>query len=91
MGRQVPNRYDRDHPEGVRKSKRTCNCSASARSCCSQYKSAPFKVADGSRWIVVLGGREHMEELQKAPEDALSFLDAADDVSSKLYRNRIIV
>ncbi|KAN0094344.1 Cytochrome P450 [Tylopilus felleus] len=38
-----------------------------------KYKSAAFKVVDGYRWIVVLGGREHIEELRKAPEDALSF------------------
>ncbi|KAI9571035.1 cytochrome P450 [Boletus coccyginus] len=44
-----------------------------------KYKSAPFKVADRYRWIVVLGGRQHIDELRKAPDDVLSFLDAASD------------
>lgn len=61
------------------------NCSANARSPCSQYKSAAFKVVDGYRWIVVLGGREHIEELRKAPEDALSFTAEINYVSSKIH------
>ena len=56
------------------------------KSRCSQYKSAPFKVADRYRWIVVLGGRQHIEELRKAPDDALSFPEAANDVCSKISR-----
>jgi len=49
-----------------------------------QYKSAPFKVADRYRWIVVLGGRQHIDELRKAPDNELSFMDAASDVCSKI-------
>ncbi|KAF8552120.1 hypothetical protein OG21DRAFT_1524005 [Imleria badia] len=45
-----------------------------------KYKSAPFKVTDGSRWIVVLGSRQHIEELRKALDDVLSFIDAVDEI-----------
>ena len=54
-----------------------------------QYKSAPFKVADRYHWIVVLGNRQHIDELRKAPDDALSFLDAANDVRSEISHCKI--
>ncbi|KAI9571037.1 cytochrome P450 [Boletus coccyginus] len=50
-----------------------------------KYKSAPFKVADRYRWIVVLGSRQHIDELRKAPDDVLSFLDAASDSIQMKY------
>ncbi|KAG9310147.1 cytochrome P450 [Chiua virens] len=58
------------------------------------YKSAPFKVADRYHWIVVLGSRQHMEELRKAPDDTLSFHEAANEtirteytLGSEVYHN----
>ena len=47
-----------------------------------QYKSAPFKVAEFYRWTVVLSSREHVEELRRAPDDALSFAVAVNDVNN---------
>ncbi|KAN0100091.1 Cytochrome P450 [Tylopilus felleus] len=44
-----------------------------------KYKSAPFKVAEPSRWTVILGSREHLEEVAKASEDEFSFLEAIND------------
>ena len=48
----------------------------------------PFKVADRYRWIVVLGGHQHIEELRKAPDDELSFHHASNDVSSNIVTER---
>ena len=49
----------------------------------------PFKVANRYRWVVVLSGRDHVEELRKAPDDALSFPEAANEVRSQTYRRRM--
>ena len=46
-----------------------------------QHKSAPFKVATLYQWIVIFGSREHVEEVRRAPDDALSFTDAMHDAS----------
>jgi hypothetical protein len=45
-----------------------------------QHKSAPFKVANGFGWVVVLSNRKHIEELRRAPDDELSFMEAFLDV-----------
>ena len=74
----------RQPPGRVRESKWIYSCSVNLRSRHSQYKTAPFKMTDGSRWLVVFGGRQHIEELRKATEDVLSFIEAADDVSGKI-------
>ena len=47
-----------------------------------QHKSAPFKVANKYGWMVILSNRKHIEELRKAPDDELSFFQAASDVSN---------
>lgn len=49
-----------------------------------QYKRAPYKVAAFDRWLVVVSSREHMEELRRAPEDTLSLIEYANDVSFQL-------
>lgn len=46
-----------------------------------QHKGAPFKVAALHRWTVMIGSREHVEELRGAPDDTLSFLEAANYAS----------
>ena len=46
-----------------------------------QHKSAPFKIADHFRWTVILGSREHIEEVLRAPEQVLSFMEGTADVS----------
>ena len=45
-----------------------------------QYNSAPFKIAEPTRWIVILSNREHLEELAKASDDEFSFKEAINDV-----------
>ena len=47
-----------------------------------QHKSAPFKVAELYHWTVVLSKREHVEELRRAPDDTLSFAQAANEASN---------
>jgi len=41
-----------------------------------------FKIPDLLHWIVVVTEPSMVEEIRKAPENLLSFIDALDDVSS---------
>jgi len=41
-----------------------------------KYKGSPFKVANISRWMVVVSGQKFVEELRNADDDVLSFLEA---------------
>ena len=45
-----------------------------------QHASAPFKVANRYDWMVILSNRKHIEELRRAPDDELSFMEAFIDV-----------
>lgn len=36
-----------------------------------------------NKWIVVVTGRNHLDEFRKAPDDVLSFQEAIDDVCSR--------
>ena len=54
-----------------------------------QHKSAPFKVADFYRWIVILDNRDHIEELRRAPDDTLSFTEVIHDVSNQFLPLRL--
>ena len=47
-----------------------------------QHKSAPFKVANGYGYVVILSNRKHIEEMRGAPDDELSFMEAANDVNN---------
>jgi hypothetical protein len=47
-----------------------------------QHKSAPFKVANRYGWMVVLSNRKHIEEIRRAPNNELSFMEAFIDVSN---------
>ena len=47
-----------------------------------QHKSAPFKVANKYGWMIILSDRKHIEELRRAPDDELSFMEAFIDVSN---------
>ncbi|KAJ7278114.1 cytochrome P450 [Mycena rebaudengoi] len=42
-----------------------------------KYPGQAFKVVLGNRWLVILNGRALIQELQKAPDDELSFIEAA--------------
>ncbi|KAF8844237.1 cytochrome P450 [Paxillus ammoniavirescens] len=44
-----------------------------------KHKGTAFKVADLYRWTVVVSGPHFLEDVRKAPEDELSFLEASND------------
>lgn len=48
-----------------------------------QYPDGIFKVATIDKWMVVVTGRKRLDELRKAPDDALSFQEATDEVCSR--------
>lgn len=50
-----------------------------------KYPGRPFKLATVSRWIVVLGGSKHVDEIRKAPEDVLSFRQAVAETMQSRY------
>ncbi|KXN83236.1 Ent-kaurene oxidase [Leucoagaricus sp. SymC.cos] len=50
-----------------------------------KYPGQPFKVATMSRWIVILGGSKHLDELRKAPDNVLSFREAAAETFQTRY------
>ena len=54
----------------------------------AQHNGAPFKIATLYHWVVVVTSREHVEELQHAREDELSFRDAICEVRSTLLSRR---
>lgn len=47
----------------------------------TQFKDRAFKVAQLDGWHVIVSGNKLVEELRKAPDDQLSFLEAVTDVS----------
>ncbi|XP_006458661.1 hypothetical protein AGABI2DRAFT_217430 [Agaricus bisporus var. bisporus H97] len=50
-----------------------------------RYPTGIFKIANISSWIVVLTGRQFLDELRKAPDDVLSFRQAMNDVLQTKY------
>ncbi|KAF5349477.1 hypothetical protein D9756_008934 [Leucocoprinus leucothites] len=44
-----------------------------------RYPNGVFKVATISKWIVILTGQKHLDELRKASDDILSFEGAVDE------------
>ncbi|KAJ3522608.1 hypothetical protein NMY22_g11821 [Coprinellus aureogranulatus] len=49
-----------------------------------KYKGAPFKVPTfetASRWLIVVSGRNMIDDIRKAPVDVLSLNEAAFDAS----------
>lgn len=45
-----------------------------------QHKGKVFKVAFTDRWLVVVTGKKLVDELQRLPDDVVSFVEAAGDV-----------
>ncbi|KAG5651717.1 hypothetical protein H0H81_007722, partial [Sphagnurus paluster] len=43
------------------------------------YRGAAFRIPGISKWMVVVSGHKMIEELKKAPDDQVSFLEAAAD------------
>ena len=54
----------------------------------SQWPNTMFKIPDLLQWIVVATEPSMIEEIRKAPDDVLSFLDALEEVSSFLSSPR---
>jgi len=48
----------------------------------SQWPNAIFKIPDMLQWLVVITESRVIEEIRKAPENLLSFMDSLDEVSS---------
>jgi hypothetical protein len=48
-----------------------------------QHKDAPFKVANLHRWMVIVSGRQLLEEICKSHDDELSLLEAINDVNNE--------
>ncbi|KAF8524847.1 cytochrome P450 [Hysterangium stoloniferum] len=51
----------------------------------SRYKPMPFVIPDLNRWHVVLTNEKMIDELRKAPDDVLSFNEAAKDIIAGDY------
>ncbi|KAF9235151.1 cytochrome P450 [Melanogaster broomeanus] len=50
-----------------------------------KHKAAPFKVASLNRWMVVVSGRQLLEDICKSPDDELSALEATNDILNVQY------
>ncbi|KAH7886354.1 cytochrome P450 [Phlebopus sp. FC_14] len=50
-----------------------------------KYKEAPFKVANLHKWMVIVSGRQLLEEMRNAPDDQLSFLESANQALKVEY------
>ncbi|KAL9714650.1 hypothetical protein Ac2012v2_001309 [Leucoagaricus gongylophorus] len=50
-----------------------------------RYPDGIFKVATIDKWMVVVTGRKRLDELRKAPDDALSFQEATDETLQVKY------
>ncbi|KAJ3557279.1 hypothetical protein NP233_g11785 [Leucocoprinus birnbaumii] len=51
----------------------------------SRYPGQPFRVATLSRWIVLLSGKQHIDDIRKAPDDVLSFIEATEETTHSKY------
>ncbi|KAF9235145.1 cytochrome P450 [Melanogaster broomeanus] len=47
-----------------------------------KHKAAPFKVANLNRWMVIVSGRQFLEDICKCRDDELSALEATNDVNN---------
>ncbi|KAG6906247.1 hypothetical protein DXG01_014965 [Tephrocybe rancida] len=51
----------------------------------AKYRGHAFKIPGISRWMVVISGNQMVDELCKAPDDQISFLEAAADSIQAIY------
>lgn len=51
----------------------------------AQYKGRPFKVANFNRWLVIVSGPRLIDDVRKAADNELSFIDAANEVRPSDY------
>jgi hypothetical protein len=52
----------------------------------TQYRGSAFKIPTPTRWLVVVSGKEKVDELRKANEDVVSFRKAVNEVSAQCSR-----
>ncbi|KAL1760611.1 cytochrome P450, partial [Schizophyllum commune] len=57
------------------------NAKAMTEEGCARYPDRPFKIANVSRWIVVVSGAALVDELRRGAGDTLSFTDAAEEIA----------
>ncbi|KAF9237105.1 cytochrome P450 [Melanogaster broomeanus] len=50
-----------------------------------KYKGAPFRVSNLYHWMVVVSGRQHLEELRKSPDEELSLQEATNEIFKTEY------
>ena len=46
-----------------------------------QFYNAAYKVATADQWLVIVSGPKMIEELRRRPDDEMSLIEAADEVS----------
>jgi hypothetical protein len=56
-----------------------------------QHKGTPFKVARLYRWMVVVSGPQFVEDVRKASDEELSFMEASNEVSNSLFLPRWVL
>jgi len=44
-----------------------------------KYRGKAFKIAEFNKWLVIVSGPQLIDELRRAPDDALSFLEATNE------------
>ncbi|KAF9235144.1 cytochrome P450 [Melanogaster broomeanus] len=49
------------------------------------HKAAPFKVANLNRWMVIVSGRQFLDDICKSRDDELSAVEALNDILSGQY------
>ena len=54
----------------------------------SQWPNKMFKIPDLLQWVVVATDPSMIEEIRKAPENVLSFMDALEEVSNSCSSSR---
>ncbi|KAJ3557278.1 hypothetical protein NP233_g11786 [Leucocoprinus birnbaumii] len=50
-----------------------------------KYPNQPFKIAAISKWVVVLSGKQHVDEIRRAPDEVLSLVEAIADNTQTKY------
>lgn len=69
----------------------SCSLSVNSIEYPPQYKGRIFKVALFDRWLLVLTGKRHIEELQKFPDDQVSFLYGTAEVNVKSSSQPLLI
>ena len=55
-----------------------------------QYKGQTFKIVNFTHWVVILTGPKQIEDLCKAGEDELSFIEASNEVRRRSLKQVVV-